>query len=396
MADQLPTFPFSRTDPLAPPPAYAVHEGPPCRVRLASGDEPWLVTRHADVRAVLADPRMSTDLTNPDLPRVSPLSGGPNILSFLKMDEPEHGVLRRMVAAEFTMRRVQLMRPGIQRVADSLLDGMTSRPEPVDLMAAFATKMPALVICQLLGVPDEDRDFVQRTGGLIASATADPAQVGEAVLRMSAYLDQLVAAAEKDPREDLVGRLASRYVAGGELSHEDLVSMVLLLVIAGQENSAQMIGMAVLTLLRYPDQLAALRADPGLDPAAVEEILRFLSIPQYGVVRAALDDRSIGGVPIAKGDGVVIGLPAANHDPSVYADPGRLDIRRDASRHLTFGHGVHQCLGRPLATAELEIAIGTLVRRMPNLRLAVDFPEIRFRGDDSFVHGVHELPVAWR
>lgn len=396
MADQLPAFPFSRTDPLAPPPAYAALDGPPCRVRLASGDEPWLVTRHADVRAVLADPRMSTDLTNPDLPRVSALSSGPNILSFLKMDEPEHGELRRMVAPEFTMRRIQSMRPGIQRVVDSLLDEMTSRAEPADLMAAFASQLPSLVICQLLGVPAEDRDFVLHNSGLIASATAEPAQVGEAVLRMSAYLDQLVATAEQDPRDDLVGRLASRYVAGGELSHDDLVSMVRLLVIAGQEPTVQMIGLSVLTLLRHPDQLAALRADPDLMSSAVEEILRYLAITQYGIVRAALEDTSVGGVPIAKGDGVVIGLPAANHDPSVYADPGRLDLSRDASRQLSFGHGVHQCLGRQLAVAELEIAIGTLVTRLPNLRLAVDFSELRFREDDSFVHGVHELPVRWR
>ncbi|TCO62317.1 cytochrome P450 [Actinocrispum wychmicini] len=396
MVDQPRAFPFPRTDPLAPPPAYAELAGSPCRVRLASGDEPWLVTRHADVRAVLADPTMSTDLANPDLPRVSALSAGPNVLSFLKMDEPDHGVLRRMVAAEFTARGIQPMRPRIQDIADSLVDAMTSRDEPVDLMAAFAAKLPCLVICELLGVPAEDRDQVQRWSGLIASSTADPMRIGEALQQITIYLDQVVAAAEKEPRDDLVGRLASGYVATGELSHDDMVSMVRLLVIAGLENPVQMIGMGVLTLLRHPEQLALLRADPGLIPGAVDELLRYLSIPQYGIVRAATEDTSVGGVAVAKGDGVVIGLPAANHDPSVYPDPGTLDVRRDASRHVSFGHGVHQCIGRSLAVVELSVAIDTLLRRLPNLRLAVDFAEIRFRGDDSFVYGVAELPVMWR
>ncbi|MFG2631491.1 cytochrome P450 [Streptomyces sp. NPDC048473] len=391
----LQVFPMPRTDPLLPPPGYAaLRQGPPCKVRLPLGSQPWLLTRHADVRAALADPRLSADSRNPDLPQVVPLPPGPSRVSFLRMDDPEHGVLRRMLTPEFTLRKIQEQRPGIRKTVDALLDDIDRGSPPVDFIDTFALPLPSLVICTMLGVPYADHDFFQTQSKIIASGTDSPQEIATAYGELSAYLDRLSAEKARTPGDDLLSQVAGRYVASGELSVEELSSMARLLLVAGHDTTANMIGLAVLTLLRNPDQLEALRRDPGLMRSAVDELLRFLSVSQSGMVRVAVDDLVIGGQRIAKGEGVVFALPSANHDEAAFPHAERLDIRRDASSHVAFGHGIHQCLGKSLARVEMETALSALIERFPNLRLAVPFDELSFRFD-SFVYGLYELPLSW-
>jgi cytochrome P450 len=396
MSDQdFPEYPPVRRCPLGPPPYEEQRQGPPVRVRLPYGDEPWLLTKYEHVRKVLAAASTSADSANPDMPKVGPLPPGPSRLSFLRMDEPRHGELRRMVTPEFTYRKVQTLRPMVERHVNALLDDLAEAGRPVDLLEAFGMAVPSRVICELLGVPHADQEFVQETSGLIASSNAAPHDVGRAFGELTAYLDKLAAKYESEPADNLLSRLATQYVATGKLAHDDFVAMARLLVNAGHETTAQMIALSVLTLLRHPDQLAALRAEPALIGSAVNELMRYLSITQYGLVRAATEDMDLDGRHIAKGDGITLALPAANHDERMFPEPGRFDIRRDASGHLAFGHGIHQCLGRSLAALELEVAVGGLFARFPDLRLAVDFDDVRFRPDNSFVYGLFDLPVTW-
>lgn len=391
----LDSFPPPRTDPLAPPPGYSLlREGPPRRVRLPYGSAPWLLTRYDDVRAALLDSRLSSDARNPGLPQVVPLPPGPSRVSFLRMDDPQHGTLRRMLTPEFTARRIEIYRPWIERTVDDLLDTLIQQDPPADLVNVLAFPLPSLVISKMLGVPYEDHDFFQSNSKVIASGTDGAEQVAKAYADMSAYLDRLVRAKEVAPADDVISRVASSYVATGQLSHDELVAMARLLLIAGHDTTANMLGLSVLTLLQNPDQVERLRAEPELMPGAVDELMRFLSISQSGTVRVVTGEVKIGGQQLIVGDGVLLALPAANHDERMFPDPLKLDLGRDARKHLGFGYGAHQCLGKPLAKIQLEIALTAIIRRLPGLRLAADVAQLRFR-HDGFVYGVYELPVTW-
>jgi cytochrome P450 len=389
-------YPFPRPAPFEAPPQYAeLRQAPPTRVRLPFGSEPWLVTRYEDVRKILADTQMSSNTMNPALPQVSSVPPGPSRMSFLKMDEPEHGRLRRMLTPEFTLRRIQLMRPAISAQAERLADEMADAGAPADLLGRFALPLPSLVTAELLGLPPDDREFILRTTAVIAAATSDPGAVGRAFGELTAYLDRFVGDLPTGSSGTLLERVAAQYVATGELEHDEFVAMARLLVLAGHETTAQMITMSVAALLHHPDQLAVLIADPSAIPRAVEELLRYITTTQYGIVRVAQTDVEVGGCPIAKGDGVIVSLPAANRDPAVFGDSEGLDLSRDASRHLAFGHGVHLCLGQSLARLEIEVSLTTLLRRLPALRLAASAAGIPFRGHHSFTYGTDELPVTW-
>ncbi|AGL15959.1 cytochrome P450 [Actinoplanes sp. N902-109] len=393
---QAPVFPAPRTDVLQPPPAYAeMRKCPVMRVRYPYAQEPWLLTRYADVRSALADPRLSSDSRNPDLPRLHPFPPGPSNVSFAHMDDPDHGRLRKTLTSEFTYRRVQAMRPAIETVVDELLDSLAGQGGPVDLVPAFALPVPSLIMCTLMGVPAADQQFFQQRTHTVAGA-ADPAEVGQAYAELYAYMDELTTAKERDPQDDLLSRVAQKYVLTGQITHEEFVGVARILLIAGHETTASMIALGVVTLLRHPDQLAAIRAEPELISTAVDELLRFHSITLNGVVRVAEEDLEIGGHPVAKGDGIAFSLLAADHDETVFPDAARFDARRaNAGQHLAFGHGVHQCLGRSLAKLELEIALSAIFRRFPDLRLAVDFDDLPFRPDDRFIYGLYALPVTW-
>jgi cytochrome P450 len=386
-------LPVHRDDPLHPPVKFAeLRDGPPSRVRMPDGTEHWLVARHADVRAVLADPRFSAVDTRPSYPRLFPLPPAPGALSFLRMDDPEHGRLRRMLTAEFTVRRTNMMRPGITATVDALLDQMEVTGPPVDLVEAFALPLPSLVICQLLGVPYQDHDFFQARAAEIVSLEAAEEEADAAFRSVAAYLDRLVADKESEPTDDLLGRAAER-VRAGELGHEELVAMARLLLLAGHETTANMIGLGTLTLLWHPAELARLRSDPELARPAVEELLRFLTIVHRGTSRVAMEPAEVGGVMIGAGEGVVIALPAANRDPEEFPAPDTLDVGRTPGHHVAFGFGMHQCIGQTLARVEMEIAFTRLLDRFPGLALACEDEEIQLR--NTLIYGVRSLPVTW-
>jgi hypothetical protein len=300
-----------------------------------------------------------------------------------------------MISGEFTLRRIEAMRPGIQLIVDALIDEMLAGPAPADLVAAFALPVPSLVICQFLGVPYADHDFFQRASKKLISRNTSTQDAEQARDELTAYLDRLIGVKLAEPGDDLLSRMARRVVAG-EISRRDLANMGVLLLIAGHETTANMIALGTYALLTHPDQLAAVRTadDPQLIGRTVEELLRYLTIVHTGRRRVAIEDIEIGGEVIRAGEGIVLPNESANRDAAVFPDPDRLDVHRDARGHMAFGFGVHQCLGQPLARLELQIVYGTLYRRVPTLALAADPAQIPFK-HDSFIYGVHELPVTW-
>ncbi|MET9556222.1 cytochrome P450 [Streptomyces sp. NPDC006645] len=396
---QVPDFPMSRAAgcPFDPPPAAVAQrkEAPLSKVRLWDGSTPWLVTGYTEGRALLADPRVSADITRPGYPLQAPLPPEGPSASFILMDDPEHARLRRMVTAPFAIKRVAALRPGIQQIVDDLVDDMLAGPKPVDLVTAFALPMPSLVICQLLGVPYADHDFFQANSKVLIKRTNDPQERSDAFRRLTAYLDDLMGEKLAAPADDLLSGLGER-VRTGELTRTEAAQMGVLLLIAGHETTANMIALGTLALLEHPAQLALLRDsdDPKLVASAVEELLRYLNIVHNGRRRVALEDIDIAGRRVHAGDGLVIANDLANRDPDAFPEPDRLDIERDARHHVAFGFGVHQCLGQPLARLELQVVYSTLYRRIPTLRLATDIERIPFKHDGG-VYGVYELPVTW-
>jgi len=389
------TYPAARGGcPFAPPPAYqqAQEQRPITPLRLWDGTRAWLVTRHEDVRAVMGDRRFSSDARHSGFPF---LSAGRRELaveqpSFIRMDDPEHARLRRMLTGDFIIKRIEAMRPEIQGIVDGFLDDMTAHQPPADLVQEFALPVPSLVICMLLGVPYQDHDYFQQRSRILLDNRTSAEQVHQARDELSHYLEELAERKEREPDQRIISRLVER----GDLSRAEVASMSLLLLIAGHETTANMTALSTLVLLREPAQLARLRAEPQLIKGAVEELLRYLSIVQGGTTRVAVETAQIGGTTIEAGDGVVCMLSTANRDESAFPSAEDLDVGRDARRHVAFGFGVHQCLGQPLARMELQIALETLFRRLPELRLAVPFEQLRFRGD-MVVYGLEALPVAW-
>ena len=382
---------------LDPAPEYAKWqaEEPVRRVTIWGDNSPWLVTRYEDARAVLADARFSADPNRPGFPDTRPGAPPQAPGLFHQMDPPDHTRLRRMLIPDFTFRRIEQLDGAIRRICDDLLDAMTDGGTgEADLVEAYALPLPTLVICELLGVPYEDRGFFRAKANALTSVAGDPAEAMAARVALYGYLRALVERRTQDPADDLISRLATERVATGEATLDEATGMVSLLLLAGHETTANMFPLAVVALLRNPDQLDALGADESLWPGAVEELLRHLTVIHSGIRRIATEDVELSGVRIRAGEGVVVALQAANRDPSVYSDPDALDVRRDASGHLAFGHGLHQCIGQSLARAELRLGLSALFRRLPSLRLTA--PPESLALSTSTVHGLRKLPVAWR
>jgi hypothetical protein len=395
---RIPHYPMPRAAgcPFDPPPALRA-QAPISRVRLWDGSTPWLVTRYEDQRTLLADPRISADNTRPNHPYQSPaaLERRRQSRTFISMDDPEHARLRRMITATFAVKHVEALRPTVRAIVDGLIDDMLAGPKPVDLVQAFALPVPSLVICELLGVPYADHGFFQTNSSILIKRTTPPMEARAATERLITYLDRLIGDKLTHPVDDLLSTLAAR-TGSGELSRREAADMGMLLLIAGHETTANMIALGTLALLQHPDQLDRLRGsdDPKVIASAVEELLRYLNIAHGGRRRVALEDIEIDGVTIRAGEGLILANDSANRDPAAFPDPDRLDLGRNARHHVAFGFGVHQCLGQPLARLELQVVYGTLYRRIPNLRSAVDLDEIPFKHDGS-VYGVYELPVTW-
>lgn len=373
-------------------------------VSLWDGRQAWLVTRYSDARSVLGDPGFSSDINNPGLPSLSPGLGiARHRAAIVRMDNPRHGEIRRMVAQEFTSGRVTALRPAIERIVADQIDALLAATPPVDLRAEFALPVPSRLICELLGVPLADQDFFQECTRNARSRGLTKEQGIAAEHQMYDYCDQLVAQKENQPEKqkeqeptaDLIGRLIVDEVRPGRLTREELVTMAKVLINAGHETTASMICLGALTMLLHPDWFRAMREAPEAVPNAVEELLRYHTIVHDGVPRVATEDVVVGNTTIRAGEGVVVSVASANRDDTMFADPDGLDlVRADARRHLAFGHGAHLCLGLWLARAELQIALPALAARVPSLRLAVPLSGIRFSGDMQ-IYGVHELPVTW-
>ncbi|MEU5952051.1 cytochrome P450 [Streptomyces sp. NPDC047525] len=385
--------------PYDPPPAYleAAAERPLTRTALPDGSPCWLITGYQEVRAVLADARFSADARTPGFPFLSP---GQRELatakpSFIRMDDPEHARLRRMVTKDFLVKRIEALRPGIQRIVDEAVDRMLAKGAPADLVGDFALPVPSLVICLMLGVPYQDHDLFQSLSRTLLDNSTTHEQAARAHHELMSYLARLAADKQRKPGDDILSRLVAR----DDLTPQETASLGFLLLVTGHESTANMSAMCTLALLRDPKQATLLRERPELIPAAVEELLRHLTIIHLGLARVAKEPVEIAGTSLAAGDAVICMLSTANRDEGLFGPegcthPSQLDLTRDARRHLAFGFGVHQCLGQPLARAELHIILETLLRRLPGLRLAVPEEELEF-STGSIVYGVKALPVSW-
>jgi len=352
------------------------------------------------VRAVLTDPRVSADTRNPGFPRIGARPPTDVERPFLRMDRPEHTVFRRLLVKHFTVKRIQAMAPRIERLVNDTIDTMMAGDRPVDLVEALALPVPSTVLSWILGVRAQDWQFFNTASqhllnGHDVNDPAAPARAREAGAALRGYLAEL--AAERDaaaePGDDILGAMITAE-REGEITRQDTVNTTLVLAVAGHDTTASMTATGMLTLLCHPEQLAELRADPELLPDAVEELLRYLTISQLVVLRVATEDIEVGGVVIPAGEGIVPLTVSADRDGAQFPDADRFDLHRQTHGHLAFGYGIHQCVGQPLARVELRVILGTLLRRLPGLRLAVDPSEVPFRLY-SQVSGVSRLPVTW-
>ncbi|WP_067974381.1 cytochrome P450 [Nocardiopsis trehalosi] len=395
----LPSFPFPADHPLgvAADLRRIRDHGAPVRVRLPFGRPAWLVTRYDDVRRVLTAPEFGRDahragVAPHEIPGVTPRD--PAADSLLSLDPPDHSRLRRLVSRVFTPRRVEDLRPRAQALADRLVDRLLADGPPADLVEHFALPLPVGVVCDLLGVPAADRElFRGHTETLLSTDPGDPEAAARARTALDDYLAGLVARRAHTPTDDLIGALVRLRDSGDRLSDPELVSLVRTLLIAGHETTANLIP-DFLVLLLAGDGYCELVADPERVPSAVEELLRLTPLITMGSFpRFALKDVEIGGVRVRAGEAVIVELSAANRDPGAFAFPETLDLLREENPHLAFGFGVHRCVGAALARVELQVALRTLVRRLPRLALAKHPDDLVWR--DSVVRGPRELPVTW-
>ncbi|KWW99116.1 cytochrome P450 [Carbonactinospora thermoautotrophica] len=371
------------------------HE-PVKRVRLPSGMEAWLVTRYADARRALADPRLSKDPRHDYPAWRRGLVGLPGEerydLGFhvLNADPPDHTRLRRLVNKAFTPRRVAGLAPRIQQLTDQMLDEIAPRGE-ADLMGALAHPLPIIVICELMGVPEAERAMFR---SWVDPHAGSRGGIGRSTGKLRDYLHDLIDRKRAEPRDDLLSALVRAHDEEGSLDQVELASMAYVLIITGHETTVNLIGNGILALLTHPDQRKLLADNPGLLDGAIEEFLRYDGPVETATWRFATEDVEIAGVRIPKGDPVLVVIAAANRDPERFAEPDRLDITRTDAAHLSFGYGIHYCVGAPLARLQGRIAIETVFRRFPDLELAVPYERLRWRSG-LIRRGVHRLPVRF-
>jgi cytochrome P450 len=387
-----PTYPFSETDGLTLDPTYERlrRDEPISRVTYPYGGEGWLVTSYEETKFVLGDPRFSRARTvGQDVPRMQPLiaPGG----SILTHDGADHARMRRLVSKAFTVRRIEELRPRAQQITDELLDRLDN---PGDLVEGFTMPFPITIICELLGVPFEDRDDFRQWSNQALSTVGGytPEEAMDGVMKLYAYFADLVEKRRTHPTDDLMSALVAARDNDDRLSEDELVRFGITLLVAGHETTANMLANSVVTLFDHPDAMKRLQDNPELLPNAIEELLRFIPLGSgAGFPRIATEDVQVGNALVKEGDAVLVVLSSANRDEAMYADSAELDLEREVGQHLQFGHGIHFCLGSQLARMELRVALGTLLRRMPGLRLA---EPVEFR-KGSLVRGPLRLVVAW-
>ncbi|WP_284582019.1 cytochrome P450 [Streptomyces sp. 2P-4] len=372
------------------PPAELIdaqRHSPISRFTHPGGKPGWLITGYDLVRAVLADPRFSSrrelmSVVDFELPPAPPGE-------FLLMDDPQHSRYRKPLVGRFTVRRMRMLTERIEQITADRLDAMEQAGPSADLVTAFAKPIPTMVICEILGVPYEDRAHFQEQIDTFMGGEASDEEVMAAYTATQDYLARLVATKRARPTDDVLSELT-----GSDLTDEELKGISLLLLAAGFDTTANMLSLGTFALLQHPEQLAALRAEPALIDGAVEELLRYLSVAKT-FNRTALEDVEVGGQTIEAGTTVILSLNTANRDPARFTAPGTLDIRRPHEGHLAFSHGIHQCLGQQLARTEMRVAFRALIERFPTLRLAVPADEVRLRPESADIYGVKSLPVTW-
>ena len=407
MTDTIDVFPlddFPKTRaadrPLDPDPRYtALHASDALpKVSCPAGIDAYLVTDYEQIRGLLGNPHLSSHGASSMHSQVgydlsAPITTG----NIIQLDGDAHARIRKLLISEFTVRRMRALQPYLQRIINEHIDAMLAKaPGLVDLVGEFALPIPSLVICEMLGVPYADRALFQEHGSVLVDFDIPVPEKDKSVQVLTGYLAELTRRKLAAPTEDdLLGRLILRaHDTGADLTPDELAEIGLILLIAGHETTANMIGLGTLTLLRNPAQFARLRADPSLAESAVEELLRYLTVVQFGLLRLATEDIEVAGHTVKAGEWVIGALGAGNRDERVYPDPDTLDIGREARTHLAFGFGVHQCIGQQLARVELREVLGTLYRRIPTMRLATPIEELPFKSG-SVVYGLKSLPITW-
>ncbi|ACU38233.1 cytochrome P450 [Actinosynnema pretiosum subsp. pretiosum] len=368
-------------------------ENEPVRVAHFESGPTWLVTRYADVRAGLVDERLAKDWrsTLPEAERADAPPGLPAPMSHMltSLDPPEHTRLRALVTQAFTARRIAALRPRVEQLAEELLDGLPE-DEPVDLVGRYAIILPMIVICELLGVPELERDEFARLSTVLIDECPEP-ELAEASAQMATYLDGLVAAKRADPDDALLSALITASDEGDRLTDLEITAMAMLLLMAGHETTAVFLTNSVRAMLDDPTHVHRL-TDPKAAPAMVEELLRWLSPAMNASLRFATEDLEIGGVPIARGESVMLSTAAADRDPRAFPDADVFDPDRNTSKHVAFGHGIHRCLGAALVRLEAEVGLAALFRRFPDLRATADPATLTFRRS-VHVHSPRVFPV---
>ncbi|MEV4824670.1 cytochrome P450 [Micromonospora sp. NPDC049274] len=389
--EQLPKLPTERPAGCPFDPPSELREAPLRRMVYPDGHVGWLASGHSAARAVLSDPRFSSkhELVRDPVPGSEGHHGKPAPVGDMTgIDPPEHTRFRRLLVGKFTARRMQKLSDRVEEITKDQLEVLAGHGAGADLWPLFAQPVPALVLCELLGVPIADYDLFQRYTEVLLTQDGRPEEVGQAFMALHRYMRELVLAKRANPTDDVLSDLTE-----SDLTDTELAGISVLLLVAGLDTTASMLALGTFALLSNPDQLAAVRADPDRMDDAVEELLRYLTVAPRAV-RAALEDIELEGQLIRTGESVTVSLEAANRDPERFANPDTLNVLRQAGGHVAFGHGIHQCLGQQLARVELRVALTALLERFPKLRLAVPADEVPLRANMS-VFGVRALPVAW-
>jgi cytochrome P450 monooxygenase len=383
-------FPVRQPGKSFPPEAYTGYRERPGLVRttLATGQPVWLVSRHEEVRAVLTDRRISANPENEGFPKVARTGGVPTQDEipgwFVGLDPPEHDRFRKALIPEFSVRRIRAWQPLIQRTVDQCVDALLAKDGRADLVEDFALAVPSLVISTMLGVPNDDRPFFEaKTKILVNLQRSTEEERAAAVRQLLRYINRLIGIKQQWPGDDLITRI----LGTGAITPREMSGVIMLLLIAGHETTANNISLGVVTLLSNPEWIG--------DERVVEELVRYHSVADLVAMRTAIEDVEIGGQLIRKGEGLIPLIAAANHDTSTFSCPHEFKPDRPARNHVAFGYGVHQCLGQNLVRAEMDAVYKTLFRRVPTLRIDAPLEELPFKYDGT-LFGLHALPVRWQ
>lgn len=393
--DTVSRFPARRGCPFAAPSEYAEwreHE-PAKAVELRNGSPAWVLTRHSDLKQVLASTDFSTK------PAKAKLRGGVVVArgkdtNLLYMDQPMHSNFRKMLVREFSAKRVNELRPEIEKIVDQRIDAMIEAGGPLDLVEYFCLPVPSMTTCQLMGVPWDNHEAFERWSATLTEIGGDPEVFAATLADYNDYMDRVVREKTENPGSDILSRLVTTRVRDGEMTHEQVVGFAMLLLIAGHETTATQLGMGFVLAMQNPEVLTAEGTEDQHWSRVVEEMLRISSISDVIPIRTALTDVTVAGQDIKAGDVVVSTLAGANFDPTVFEDPEKFDPSRDNRNHVAFATGLHSCLGQSLARAELVIAFSRLFKRLPGIRLTVPVDSIQYK-HDQFTFGPAELPVTW-